>query len=68
MIKNLRANAGDIRHLGLIPGSGRSLEKATATHSSIRAWTLPWTEEHGGLQSMGHKEFKKTEATLPLLP
>ena len=29
------------------------LEKATATHSSILAWRIPWTEEPGGLQSMG---------------
>ena len=28
-------------------------EKAMATHSSILAWKLPWTEEPGGLQSMG---------------
>ena len=36
-----------------IPGSGRSLEKGMATHSSIPAWRVPWTEEPGGLQSMG---------------
>ena len=29
------------------------LEKEMATHSSILAWTVPWTEESGGLQSMG---------------
>ena len=29
------------------------LEKGTATHSSIIAWRSPWTEEPGGLQSMG---------------
>ena len=29
------------------------LEKETATHSSIPAWGIPWTEEPGGLQSMG---------------
>ena len=28
-------------------------EKETATHSSIHAWKIPWTEEPGGLQSMG---------------
>ena len=28
-------------------------EKGMATHSSILAWRVPWTEEHGGLQSMG---------------
>ena len=29
------------------------LEKETATHSSILAWKIPWTEEPGGLQFMG---------------
>ena len=29
------------------------LEEGTATHSSILAWRIPWTEEHGRLQSMG---------------
>ena len=32
-----------------------------ATHSSILAWKIPWTEEPGGLQSMGHKESDTTE-------
>ena len=30
------------------------LENSMATHSSILAWRIPWTEEPGGLQSMGH--------------
>ena len=30
-----------------------SLEEVMATHSSILAWRIPWTEETGGLQSMG---------------
>ena len=32
-----------------------------ATHSSILAWRIPWTEETDGLQSMGHKESDMTE-------
>ena len=32
-----------------------------ATHSSILAWRIPWTEELGGLQSMGRKESDTTE-------
>ena len=32
------------------------LEKAMATHSSILAWRIPWTEEPGGLQSMGSQK------------
>ena len=35
------------------------LEKGTATHSSILAWRIPWTEEPGGLQSMGVAESWK---------
>ena len=34
-------------------GREDSLEKEMATHSSILAWRIPWTEEPGGLQSMG---------------
>ena len=34
-------------------GWGHPLEKGMATHSSILAWRIPWTEEPGGLQSMG---------------
>ena len=37
------------------------LEKGTATHSSVVAWSIPWTEEPGGLQSVGHKEWDTTE-------
>ena len=38
-----------------------SLEKEIATHSSTLAWKIPWTEEHGRLQSMGLKESDTTE-------
>ena len=34
-------------------GQEDSLEKGMATHSSILAWKIPWTQEPGGLQSMG---------------
>ena len=37
------------------------LEEVMATHSSILAWEIPWTEEHGGLQSIGPKELDTTE-------
>ena len=49
------ASAGDIRDTGLVPGSGRPLEEGVATHSSILAWRIPWTEERGRLQSMGSR-------------
>ena len=48
--KESACNVGD---LGLIPGLGRPLEEGMASHSSIFAWRIPWTEEPGGLQSMG---------------
>ena len=34
------------------------LEKGTAAHSSILAWRIPWTEEPGGLQSMGSQRLR----------
>ena len=42
-------------------GREDSLEKEMATHSSILAWRIPWTEELGGLQSTGCKESDMTE-------
>ena len=36
-----------------------------ATHSSIRTWEIPWTEEPGGLQSMGRKELDMTDVGFP---
>ena len=36
------------------------LEKGMATHSSILAWRIPWTEELGGLKSMGLQELDMT--------
>ena len=40
-----------------------SLEEGMATHSCILAWTIPWTEGPGGLQSMGRKQLDTTEVT-----
>ena len=39
-----------------------------ATHSSILAWRIPWTEEPGGLQSLGSQESDTTGATKPPPP
>ena len=55
MVKNLPTNAGDVRDAGLIPGQEDPLEENIAIHSSILAWGVPWTEEPGGLQSIGSK-------------
>ena len=42
-------------------GQEDPLEKAMATHSNIPAWEIPWTEEPGGLQSVGKQESDITE-------
>ena len=57
VVTNPPANARDA---GSIPGSGRSLAEEMATHSSILAWRIPWTEEPGGLQgeSMGSQRVR----------
>ena len=52
MVKNSPENAGDIRDSGSIPVLGRSLEREMASHFTILAWKIPWTEEPDGLQSM----------------
>ena len=57
MVKNLPANA---------LGWEDPLEKEMATHSNILAWGIPWTEEPGGLQSMGLNESDTTERLLSL--
>ena len=50
VVKNLPANAGDE---GSVLGQEDPLEEEIATHSSILAWEILWTEEPGGLQTMG---------------
>ena len=52
MVKNPTASAEAAGDEGSNLGSGRSLEKEMATHSSILAWEIPRTEEPGGLESM----------------
>ena len=53
VVKNSSANAGDA---GSISGPGRSPGKEMATHSSILAWEIPWTEKPSGLQPTGSQE------------
>ena len=52
MVKNPPANSGAIMRVRSL-GHEDPLEEEMATHSSILAWEIPWTEESGGLQSMG---------------
>ena len=58
LVKNPPANAGNVREMGLIQGGEDPLEEEMATHSSILAWRIPWTEEPGGLKSMGSQRVK----------
>ena len=54
VVKSLPANARDVkRHRVRSLGQEDPLEEGMATHSSIFAWIISWTEEPGGLQSMG---------------
>ena len=48
--KESACKAGDP---GSVPGEEDPLEEGTATHSSVLAWRIPWTEGPGGLQSTG---------------
>ena len=57
-VKNPPVSAGDVR-CGFNPWVGKiPLEKEMATHSSILARRIPWTEEPGGLQSMGSQRVR----------
>ena len=52
VVKNLLANAGDIRE-GFNPWVGKVPWRRMATHSSILAYRIPWTEESGRLRFIG---------------
>ena len=60
MVKNLPAMWGD---LCFILGQEDPLENEMATHSSILAWRIPWTEKHGGLQFVGLQRDRHNRAT-----
>ena len=68
MVKNLPAmQETRVRSLG----RRDHLEKGKATHSSILAWRIPWTEESGGLQSMGSQRVghdRATDAFISFIP
>ena len=59
MLKNFPAHAGHTGDPGSIPWSGRSPGLVLATHSSILACKIPWTEEPGRLQSMGSQSWTR---------
>ena len=54
VVKNPPINVGDLQETRVLSlGQEDPLEEEMATHSNILAWKIPWTEEPGGLQSMG---------------
>ena len=54
VVKNPSASAGDE---GSIPGLECPLDNEMATHSSLLAWEIPWTEENGVLHSLGSQRL-----------
>ena len=56
-VKNPPANAVD---MGSISGPGRSPGEGNGNPQQYSTWKVSWTEEPGGLQSMGHKESDMT--------
>ena len=59
MVKKKKKTACNAEDQGLIPGSGRSLEKGMVTHSSTFDWRIPWTEDSNGLQSTGWQSWTR---------
>ena len=55
---NGKESVSNVGGLDSVLVSGGSLEKEIATHSSILAWRIPWTEEPGRLQSMGSQRVR----------
>ena len=64
VVMNLPSSAGDLRDVGLIPESGRSPGGGHATHFSILAWRIPWTEEPARLQSLRLQRVRHDQSDL----
>ena len=63
MVKNPPANEESTGDTDSTPGAGRFPEEEMATHSGVPACRTPWTEEPGGLQSMGSQRVGHDSAT-----
>ena len=59
VVRNPLVNAGDIRDEGSILGREDPLQEEMATHSSITVWRISWTNEPGGLQSIGLQRVRR---------
>ena len=60
VVENQPADAGDTETGVRATSQDDPLEKEMATHSSILAWEIPWTEKPGRLQSLGSQELDPT--------
>ena len=58
VVNNPSANAGDARNAGSIPGWGRSPGIGNGNPLQYPCWKIPWTEQSGGLQSMGSQRVE----------
>ena len=61
VVKNMFANAGDAQDTIRSLCGEDCLEEEIATHSSILAWRIPWTEEPGRLEFMGLQSQKQAQ-------
>ena len=64
VVKNLPAKEGEKRDTGSIPESKDPLEEGMVTHCSILAWTISWTEEPDGWQSIGLQRVRHNWSNL----
>ena len=64
VVKNLPANAGDIRDVGLIPGLGRSPGEGNGNPLQYSCLENPMEEEAGGLQTMGSQRVRHDRSNL----
>ena len=58
VVKNLPANTGAIRDVGSVPRLGRTPGRGPGNPLQYSCWRIPWTEEPGGLQSIGLQRVK----------
>ena len=65
VVKNLPANAKDVEAQVQSLVREDPLEESMATHSSVLAWRIPWTEEPSGLQSMGSQTLTQLKQLSP---
>ena len=64
VVKNLPANAEDVRDFSSIPGWGKSPGEGNGNPFQYSCWKIPWTEEAGRLQSMGLQRVRHDQSDL----